>query len=35
MSYEPEPDLFIRTVGVQLISIFLLWQLAYSEMYFT
>lgn len=35
MSYAPEPDLFIRTGGEQRISNFLLWQLAYSEMYFT
>ena len=31
----PDPDLLIRTCGEQRISNFLLWQLAYSEMYFT
>jgi len=35
MPYAPEPDLFIRTGGEQRISNFLLWQLAYSELYFT
>ena len=35
MHYAPEPDLFIRTVGEKRISNFLLWQLAYSELYFT
>jgi undecaprenyl diphosphate synthase len=35
MSYAPEPDLFIRTGGEQRISNFLVWQLAYSELYFT
>lgn len=31
----PKPDLCIRTAGEQRISNFLLWQLAYSELYFT
>ena len=35
MSYAPEPDLFIRTGGEQRVSNFLLWQLAYAELYFT
>ena len=35
MAGEPEPDLFIRTGGEQRISNFLLWQLAYTELYFT
>jgi len=34
MHYAPEPDLFIRTGGEQRISNFLIWQLAYSELYF-
>ena len=33
--FLPEPDLFIRTGGEQRISNFLLWQLAYCELYFT
>ncbi len=35
MSYAPEPDLFIRTGGEKRVSNFLLWQLAYTELYFT
>ena len=35
MSFAPEPDLFIRTGGEQRISNFMIWQLAYTELYFS
>ena len=35
MHFAPEPDLFIRTGGEKRISNFLLWQLAYTELWFT
>lgn len=35
LAHLPPPDLFIRTGGEQRISNFLLWQLAYTELYFT
>ena len=35
LSDIPEPDLLIRTSGESRISNFLIWQLAYSELYFT
>lgn len=35
MAWAPEPDLFIRTGGEQRVSNFLIWQLAYTELYFT
>lgn len=31
----PDPDMMIRTSGEQRLSNYLLWQLAYSEFYFT
>jgi len=34
-AFMPDPDLLIRTGGEHRISNFLLWQLAYTEMYFT
>ena len=35
LSFGPDPDLLIRTGGEQRISNFLLWQLAYAELYFS
>jgi len=35
MHYAPDPDLFIRTGGETRISNFLLWQLTYTELFFT
>jgi undecaprenyl diphosphate synthase len=35
IAFAPEPDLLIRTGGERRISNFLLWQLAYSELYFS
>jgi undecaprenyl diphosphate synthase len=35
MAHVPDPDLFIRTGGEQRLSNFLLWQAAYSELYFS
>ena len=35
MSFAPDPDLFIRTGGEIRVSNFLLWQVAYAELYFS
>ena len=35
LAYVPDPDLLIRTGGEMRISNFLLWQVAYSEMFFS
>ncbi|MBA4262326.1 MAG: di-trans,poly-cis-decaprenylcistransferase [Comamonadaceae bacterium] len=35
MAYAPDPDLLIRTGGESRVSNFLLWQMAYTELYFT
>jgi undecaprenyl diphosphate synthase len=35
MSFAPDPDLFIRTGGEMRVSNFLLWQIAYAELYFS
>src|SRR4051812_49354864 len=35
LNHAPEPDLFVRTGGEKRISNFMLWQLAYTELYFT
>jgi undecaprenyl diphosphate synthase len=35
LSHVPDPDLFIRTGGEQRLSNFLLWQSAYSELFFS
>jgi undecaprenyl diphosphate synthase len=35
LSFAPDPDLFVRTGGEMRISNFLLWQAAYSELFFT
>jgi undecaprenyl diphosphate synthase len=35
LANTPDPDLFIRTGGEHRVSNFLLWQMAYTEFYFT
>ena len=35
LGFAPDPDLFIRTGGEMRVSNFLLWQIAYAELYFT
>jgi undecaprenyl diphosphate synthase len=35
MAHAPDPDLLIRTGGESRISNFMLWQMAYTELYFT
>ena len=35
MAFAPDPDLFIRTGGEVRVSNFLLWQIAYAELFFT
>lgn len=35
LSHVPDPDLLIRTGGEQRVSNFLIWQMAYSEWFFT
>ncbi len=35
MAFAPDPDLLIRTGGERRISNFMIWQLAYTELYFT